>query len=358
MKSSLHDIHKIAVFRALQLGDMLCVIPAMRALRAAYPQAEITLLGLPWAQSFVDRFNMYFDRFIQFPGCAGLPEQPYHEQPLYNFIFKMKQEKFDLVLQMQGNGTIVNPLMFLFDAKHVAGFYNNESYVASDLFLEYPNYGSEISRHIALMAHLEIPSAGAALEFPFTQKDYEDFNELFIPIANKQYVVVHPGSRGSWRQWPAQYFATLANYCAEQGLVILVTGTKEEIDITKEFTKRVRHPVIDLTGKTSLGSVALLIKNAFMLIANCTGVSHIASAVKTPSLIISMDGEPERWSPLNKQLHRVIDWTKDRDFKSVLNQLINIFSTLKNNYESMDDYNISSNESQVEVSENREISIE
>jgi ADP-heptose:LPS heptosyltransferase len=330
MKLPEKNIHKIAVFRALQLGDMLCVIPAIRALRRAYPDAEITLLGLPWAQTFVERFNNYFDRFIHFPGCKGLPEQLNDEQSLREFIRQAKKEKFDLVLQMQGNGTIVNPLMFLFDAKHVAGFYNAESYVASALFLEYPNYGSEIQRHIALMNFLGIKSAGTELEFPLSRKDYRSYAELLIPITEKYYVVVHPGSRGTWRQWPPKFFAALADYCIEKGLTVIVTGTSDENEITQEMIKCMRHPAIDLTGKTNLGAVATLIQNAFMLIANCTGVSHIASAVKTPSVIISMDGEPERWAPLNRQLHRTIDWTRDPHFDKVYLQMVELMNALEN----------------------------
>jgi hypothetical protein len=47
------------------------------------------------------------------------------------------------------------------------------------------------------------------------------------------------------------------------------------------------------------GRSGALIQNAAMLISNCTGVSHIASAFKTPSIVISMDGEPQRWGPLD-----------------------------------------------------------
>ena len=104
MKSPLQNLRKIAVFRALKLGDMLCAVPALRALRTAYPKAEITLLGLPWAETFAERFHAYIDRFIHFPGCEGLPEQPYNKEQLEDFIQQMERENFDLVLQMQGNG--------------------------------------------------------------------------------------------------------------------------------------------------------------------------------------------------------------------------------------------------------------
>src|SRR5205809_3567810 len=99
---------KIAIFRALQLGDMLCAVPAIRALRHAYPQADIALIGLPWAESFVQRFKDYIDRFIVFPGYPGLPEQPFSQPEWDRFVTNMQQEQFDCILQMQGNGTIVN----------------------------------------------------------------------------------------------------------------------------------------------------------------------------------------------------------------------------------------------------------
>lgn len=119
-----------------------------------------------------------------------------------------------------------------------------------------------------------------------------------------------------------QYFAEVARFCAEQGFQIVITGTENEREITSELIKRIKYPVLDLTGKISLGMVAYLIEKAALLIANCTGVSHIAAATNTPSIIISMDGEPERWPPINKQLHHVIDWTKDHHFESVFKEVV------------------------------------
>jgi ADP-heptose:LPS heptosyltransferase len=304
------NVKKIAILRALQLGDLLCSVPAFRALRHAYPAAEITLLGLPWAASFVQRFSMYIDKFIHFPGYPGLPEQPFDEYKWETFVRLMRQERFDLVLQMQGKGTYVNEMLKDLSLPTIAGFHCDESLVGSDLFLKYPEGISEIERHLALMEHLGIPLYGTDLEFPTYFADVAEWEKKILPVLPEKYVCVHAGSRGEWRQWPTPYFALVADYCAANGYEVVITGTEEEAPITQQVIQFMKSPVIDLTGKTSLGTIGLLIKHASMLISNCTGVSHIAAATKTPSVVISMDGEPERWGPLDRQIHKVIDWTK------------------------------------------------
>ncbi len=302
------------------------MVPAVRALRAAYPDAEITLIGLPWAEQFVKRFDAYFNRFIHFPGYNGLPEQLFDEATYQRFLQTIKKENFDLLLQMQGNGTIVNEMLLQWNAKHIGGFHNDESFVKSELFMPYPNDGSEIHRHLALIQHLGLPLAGDDMAFPTTKQDELEWEVLNAKWGLQRYVCVHPGSRGNWRQWPPENFAKLADYCAQQHFTVVITGTKSEAEITQKVINNMQHNAIDVTGETSVGAMALLIKHATCLIANCTGVSHIASATQTPSVIISMDGEPQRWSPLNKTIHFVTDWTQHPDFSIPYRHLVSLLN--------------------------------
>ncbi|WP_295767113.1 glycosyltransferase family 9 protein [uncultured Mucilaginibacter sp.] len=323
MKLPVNEIKSIAIFRALQLGDMLCIIPAVRALRNAYPQASITLLGLPWGKSFTERFDHYFDDFIHFPGYPGLPEQPFDARDFPPFLQEVQSRNFDLVIQMQGNGSVINPMMELFGARHTAGYTIEGHYAPNNgLFMTYPDFGHEIERHIRLMEFLGIEPQGKELEFPLNENDEQALENLKLNIEPGDYVCVHPGSRGAWRQWPVQYFAALADHCAEQGYKVVITGTKEEATIIDDVISHMRHDCINTAGQTSMGAVGVLIRDAALLISNCTGVSHMSSAFKTPSIVISMDGEPYRWGPLDTRIHRTIDWLQSPDFHAVFRETV------------------------------------
>jgi ADP-heptose:LPS heptosyltransferase len=323
----LENIKKIIVFRALQIGDMLCAIPAIRALHHAYPDAEITLIGLPWAKMLAERFPQYFHSVIIFPGYPGFPERPVDYFAFPDFLKNVQQEHFDLALQMQGNGIISNPLAALFGAKNVAGFYTEHNFCPDgDLFIEYPGDIHEIKRHLKLMESLGITKYTTDLEFPIVEKDMEDFEKAALPVKPNEYVIIHPGARGVSRQWSPENFAAIADYFFEMGFQVVITGIREEKEIVENVIHYMKYQPINAAGKTSLGAVAVLIKSAAALVSNCTGVSHIAAALQTKSIVISLDEEPGRWAPLNKLLHKTIIWTSDRDLNFVREEVKGLFS--------------------------------
>jgi ADP-heptose:LPS heptosyltransferase len=241
----------------------------------------------------------------------------------------MQQENFDCMIQMQGNGTIVNEMMQQWQAKQLAGFHQQDSRMDPGWFVEYPEGEHEVKRHLLLMKHLGIENDNVQLEFPVTAQEEAELLQVAPFVHQEPYVCVHPGSRSADRQWPPCYFAALADYCAEHGYTVVLTGTKDETYITDYVEDLMTHKnkVVNLAGKTNPGVIAALIKQADLLIANCTGVSHIAAATKTPSLIISMDGEPNRWGPMNRALHQVFDWTQHKSFTDVFHQLVHWITT-------------------------------
>lgn len=299
---------KIAVFRALQLGDMLCTVPALRALRAAAPLAQITLVGLPWATSFVKRYHRYVDNLLVFPGFPGLPEQPLHLTSVPHFFAEAQRERFDLVLQMHGSGTLSNPIAALFGAAHAAGFYVPGQYCPDPhTFLPWEERAHEVLRYLRLLEHLGAPSQGQQLEFPLGDADYRALqrSDLSLP-APGSYVCVHPGARMPSRRWLPQRFAEVADRIAQDGMKIVLTGSAEENEVVRDVQRAMRMPALNLCGKTELGALAALIAQARLVVCNDTGISHVAAAVATPSVIVSCGSDTQRWAPLDHERHRTI----------------------------------------------------
>ena len=298
----------IAILRALHLGDLLCSVPAFRALRAAFPESTIALIGLPWAKTFVERFHDYLDEFIEFPGYPGLPEQEPHYEKLAEFLTAMRKRRWDWLIQMQGDGSYVNDLIRLCGARTTWGFAPAPAAGADPGgFMPYPTDCSEIHRHLRLMEHAGISLQGDHLDFPLTANDQMDFDRL--PHADllerNRFACVHPGGRGLQRRWSSEGFIQVAQGLAERGLRIVVTGVAEERPMADALA-RALPGTINLAGLTTLGSLGILLSRARLLIANDTGVSHVAAALQTPSVILSVGSDPVRWSPLNKTKHRVL----------------------------------------------------
>jgi ADP-heptose:LPS heptosyltransferase len=302
----LGDAPRIGVFRALVLGDMLCAVPALRALRKAWPGAELTLIGLPWAATLAARLPQV-DRFIEFPGYPGLPERVPQLAALPGFLKELQQRQFDLLVQLHGSGRIVNPLMAACGARHTAGFVDGESFSAEPaLHLPWPTRGHEIERLLALTDHLGLQRDGMQLEFPLRDNDRRSLMQLWPSAKNKPYACIHPGAQLPSRRWAPERFAAIGDLLAARGYTVVITGTVGEHPLADAVSRAMRHPSTSLVGQTNLWTLGALIEGARLLVCNDTGVSHIAAALGTPSVVVSLGADVSRWAPLDHALHRVL----------------------------------------------------
>jgi ADP-heptose:LPS heptosyltransferase len=300
----------VAILRALHLGDLLCAVPAFRALRAALPSARIVLVGLPWARAVVERFARYLDGFLEFPGYPGLPEQPPRLDEIPAFLESAQREHFDLALQMHDSGPITNPLTVLLGARLNAGFFQPGQYCPDPgRFLAYPVNVPEVWRHLQLMAFLGVPLLGEELEFPVTEEDRRSLHRLerVEDFLDQPYVCVYPGARSATRRWAPEQFGTVANALADRGLRVVLTGSVEEAPLTAVVASAMQAPTLDLAGRTSLGALAALLEGARLVVCNDNGVSHLTAALRVPSVIVFHRlAECQGWSPRDRQRHRIV----------------------------------------------------
>jgi ADP-heptose:LPS heptosyltransferase len=303
---------RVAILRALKLGDLLCAVPAFRALRVAWAEAEIVLIGLPWARSFVERFDAYLDGFREFPGFPGLPERSVDVARVPAFLTEIQAERFDLALQMHGSGSFVNPLMALLGARQSAGFALPGDYRPEPgRYIPWSEQGREIRRLLALVESLGVAPRGEHLEFPIREADRR----------SGSYACVHPGASVPERRWPADHFAAVADALAGRGLRVVLTGSEAEADLTGSVARSMKTPALDLAGRTDLGAAGALLAGARLLVANDTGVSHLAAALHIPSVILSTGENPARWAPIDEDRHRVLRVDEGIDPGRVLDEV-------------------------------------
>jgi ADP-heptose:LPS heptosyltransferase len=323
--ASQRPFEKIAVFRGLLLGDLLCSIPALRALRKSLPNASISLIGLPWAREFVDVYSEYIDEFIEFPGFPGLPDRSLGLSQIPKFLEQMQSRKFDLVLQMHGSGVISNPLIALFGARFTAGYFLPGNYCPdADRFIPYLSGTHEVWRHLELIQKLGGDIAGEELEFFLSERDFKSLEKI-VSLPEK-FVCLHPGAKADFRCWPVEKFAAVGDFLAQSGFQIILTGTESEKPLVEKVLSQMRNPAIDLAGRTDLRTLAALIKKSQLLICNDTGVSHLAVALHHPSVVVFTRSEFLGWPPLNRNLHRVVSRLEGVGVLDVINEAMDLIS--------------------------------
>lgn len=301
----------IAVFRALNLGDMLCSMPAFKALRAALPDTKIVLIGLASAAPLVERNRDCIDELLIFPGDPAFPEQTVQHDALPRFYRSVARRHFDLILQMHGSGTHSNRLVRAMRARQWAGFVPQASMAEPGRLMPWPDDLPEARRYLALLAWMgvEVPQA-ASPTLNLSSSDHAEATAVARErgLVPERCVLVHPGARLVSRRWPVERYAAVASALIQRGWQVAVTGSASEASLAAQLQRMTHGEAINLCGATSLGGLAALLDQTRLLICNDTGVSHVAASVGARSIVIASGSDVRRWAPENRKQHVVLHW--------------------------------------------------
>jgi ADP-heptose:LPS heptosyltransferase len=202
---------------------------------------------------------------------------------------------------------VVNALVAALGARMTAGFALPGTEDGLDVACPWPARGHEIDRCLALARAVGAPAASRAIAFPLRDADRRDAAALLAAAGvSGAIAVVHPGAQLPSRRWSPARFARVADALAEAGLRVVVTGSPAEAGLARAVRAAMRRPAADLCGRTpSVWTLGALVERAALVVTNDTGVSHVAAAVRTPSVVVASGSDVERWAPLDAARHRV-----------------------------------------------------
>ena len=130
----------------------------------------------------------------------------------------------------------------------------------------------------------------------------------FENLLDTQFVILHPKSQGSAKEWPIDKYLELSKQLIVNGYEIVFTGTETE---GEKFRSLIPNEAgyHDSTGKLTIEQLLVLIQQAQALVACSTGPLHLAGFLNTPSIGLFSPKKPihpGRWRPLGKHVQTLV----------------------------------------------------
>lgn len=302
------DVQRIAVLRGGGMGDLVLALPALEALRNAYPGARLTLLGTPAHAALVHSRPTVLDDAEVLPFVPGVrvggPEDP---AATAAFLERMRARRFDLAVQLHGGGRHSNPFLLQLGARHTVGA-RTEDAAELERSLPYHLHQHETLRDLEIvgLAGAQAVSLEPRLELTETEAALREERAPAQPL-----IVLHPGASDARRRWPLSSFAELATVLAADGAEVVVVGDANDVDSATAIVEQAgqggshEHAVRSVAGKQSVPELMEQLVSADVVVANDSGPRHLAAAVGTATVGIFWVGNVIMAETFSRGRHRV-----------------------------------------------------
>jgi heptosyltransferase-2 len=295
---------KVLIRATNWVGDAIMALPALRAVRLRFPEAEIAIVARPYVadiyrdQAICNQLIAY-DPNSQHAGFSGRER----------LATELRAQKFDVALLLQN----------AFDAAWLAWRANIPERIG------YARDGRSflLTKALPVPRHEEIPPHEKFYYLELVRRagwldcvEDESLITLNVPDEKRRSAAeflhkfgVRPGIRriaigagasyGSAKCWPPSRFAEVANRLqSEAEADIILFGTTAEENVSAAIASAMRRPPIDLTGKTSIADLPALLSQCHLFIGNDSGAMHVASAVGLPIVAVFGPTDPFGTAPV------------------------------------------------------------
>ena len=287
---------KILIIKHGSLGDLVLSFGAIKTLNYHYPKSELYLL----TQS---NYKKIFSK-LPYVKQILVDNRTSIIQSIINHLKLLKKNKFDLIIDLQNSTRtqIYHLFTRLFINTQIlsARKFSNIKYQQQIQGVQHitENHKDQLSK-LNIYKYL-----APDLSWMSLKKNYKNNYVILIPGASKT---------GSYRKWPSQKFAEIANYLIGRNLDVYLTGSQLDIKDINEIIKicpqaqnKINESKIEVFYDLCLGSS--------LIISNNTGPAHIAGLSNTNLIWLSHDNELSKSSyPLGENVHKIFA----KDVKSI-----------------------------------------
>ena len=297
------EIKRVVVRGTNWVGDSVMTIPALRALRRLLPDARITLAIRPSAKGIFSEVDFIDDLLV------------YDRRNVFSVVGQIREwrrRQFDLAVLFQ-NAFEAALIPFLAGVPIRLGYATESRQAMLTHPLPLPDWRSskhEVFYYLYLITALEQMLSGTStvceadpdISLAISESRRSEAAELLrsYGVNEGSIVAICPGSINSRaKRWPAESYAALADRLIEQQRQVLLIGSRDEIDVTNEVTRRMQHQPVVLTGKTTLDQITAVLGMVDLVVTNDTGPAHIAAALGCPTIVIFGPTNPSTTRPFS-----------------------------------------------------------
>ena len=282
-------LKKILVIKHGALGDIVLSTGPMAAIRAAHPDAEITLLTTPAYAPMLDASG-YFNHIT----LDMRPKfwQIFEWRRLIRFF---REGGFDRVYDLQTSRRSSGYHRFFPEGTEWIGTAEKASHRHD---ADERTSQHTLERQAALLALAGIRNVPP----PDVRWLEGDITSYTLPA---RYALLVPGGSAhrTEKRWPAAHFIALGTWLAEKNITCLLVGTRAEEKLLSEIERAVPH-AINLCRRTDFGQIASLARGALLAAGNDTGPMHLIAGAGCPSLVLfSHVSDPALCAPRGERVH-------------------------------------------------------
>lgn len=293
------------------IGDMLRILPAIRAIGKYFPTAHISILC-----RYKSEFFSYFPESRYIFDYILFDTRTHHKSFLskIRLIQTLRQKNFDIVYDpARGEGIMEHSIiMFLSGIPYRIGFEKDGCGFLYNIKRKFLPDVPILKQNLLLLEQIGIHSTDTTIHICLPEKDIE-FVKHLIKNEKTFFVVIHPEAtwHAKYRCWPIENFVEIAKRIISNyyEIKVIILGGKEDKINNKIFASLKNPFIINMIGKTTLGQMMAIIKHSHLFIGNDSGPLHIARAFKIPSIGIFGPTSPkqvisdwENFIPVQKKL--------------------------------------------------------